>query len=149
MLTYLIDAFNVIHRVPHLRDHEKPHFNLIAYMRKNGLTGSDVNKVIVVFDGHPVDGLSDPVYQTLFSFSTTADAVIKRKLDSFTDRRSVVVVSDDRAIRDYAKKSGAQSLRTGDFLSKTKATPIDGDMKNISYTLQREITEEMRKIWDK
>jgi len=149
MLTYIVDAFNVIHRVPQLRNSDKPHFNLITYIRKNLLTGSSNNKVIIVFDGHPVSGLFDPAYQVIYSFSTTADAVIKRKLDGFSNKRSVAVVSDDRAIRDYAKKSGAVSLRTGEFLNKIKEVTYNAQDKGISYSLEREITDEMRKIWDK
>ena len=55
------------------------------------------------------------------------------------------MVSDDRQIRDNTKKDGARSSRIADFL-KTKKKPQRSE-KDISYSVQHEITEELRRLW--
>ena len=68
-------------------------------------------------------------------------------MSKFKKTSEVVVVSDDREIRDAVKKFGARVCRTADFLkTKKKQTDQEG-VKDISYTLQHEITEELRKLW--
>ena len=67
---------------------------------------------------------------------------ISRKIGN---KKSVVVVSDDREIKDYARGMRARLCSTADFLKLKKKSQVGS--KDISYSLQHEITEEMRKIW--
>ncbi|MDD3296725.1 MAG: NYN domain-containing protein [Candidatus Omnitrophica bacterium] len=147
MLVYIIDGFNLVHRVKNLKNSVEPHCSLIRYIRMNKLTGSRNNKVIIVFDGsYNLAAFQERGdYELFFSQNLSADELIHKKLKSLLNKSQVVVVSDDREIRDFTKREGARSLRINEFI-KIKQPDVS-EAKDIDYSLQREITEEMRKIW--
>ena len=147
MLRYIIDAFNLVHRVKSLKSSDTPHRDLIRYIRTNKLTGSKNNKVIVVFDGRINDDAlrEKGDFEVVFSGQISADEIIKKRVDKIKNKSETVVVSDDRQIRDITKRQGARSCRIADFL-KTKSKTQESE-KEISYGLQHEITEELRRIW--
>jgi len=150
MLVYVIDGFNVIHKINQLRNSNNPHLGLIRYLQAYELTGSRNNRVIIVFDGGPNrDAIREKgSFEVFFSQDQSADDLIKVKLSQFKRTSEVVVVSDDREIRNAAKKFGARICRTADFLLKVKKQKSNKEgSKEISYVLQHEITEELRKIW--
>ncbi|UCG35411.1 MAG: NYN domain-containing protein [Candidatus Omnitrophota bacterium] len=147
MLVYIIDGFNVIHKIPTLKSSSNPWQDLISYIKQKKLTGSKNNKVCIVFDGSPrTDALRERQFQILFSCERDADDVIKERIQKAKNKRQIVLVSDDREIRDFAKAQGANLLSVADFL-KVKQKQKKEPSKDISYSLQREITEELRKIW--
>ncbi len=147
MLAYIIDGFNLIHRVASLKNSNIPHQALINYIRKNKLTGSKNNKVLIVFDGRlNFEAMQQRgSFEILFSGESTADDLIKKRLSRMKNKKEVIIVSDDRELRDAARTEGARSCRIADFI-KVKAKPRECE-KEINSTLAREITEEMRKIW--
>lgn len=152
MLVYIIDGFNLIHKVSFLRKSSCPHSDLIHYIKNKKLTGSKNNKVIIVFDGgynSQAKSISQG-FEVVFSQQISADEVIKNRLAKIKNKRQVVVVSDDREIRDNAKAQRAISCRIDDFIKVKREKQIrenQSSEKDISYTLQHEITEELRKIW--
>lgn len=145
MLVYIIDGYNLLHKIPVLKNSITPCRDLIRYIKKDKLTGSKNNKVIVVFDGSTPDNLMESDFEVIFSYDKSADEIIKKKIEKFEIKSQVVVVSDDREIRDAAKRARAVSLRTFEFI-KTRVKTQKSE-KEISYSLQREITEELRRIW--
>jgi len=156
MLLYIIDGFNLVHKIPSVKTSEIPQFELIQYIKKNKLSGSARNNVVIVYDGMPQASVSgEREFQIIFSQEVSADELIKQRIDKIKNHRycpisEVVVVSDDREIREHAIKSGAVSLRTMDFLKIKKESPKDDrkeEDKDISFPLQKEITDELRKIW--
>lgn len=149
MLVYIIDGFNLIHKISNLEGSSRPHLELIYYIRNNKLTGSKNNRVLIFFDGGPnLDAVrARGNFEIFFSHGQSADDLIKEKLSKFKKTSEVIVVSDDREIRDAAKKFGAKICRTADFLKTKKKQIAREDVKDISYALQHEITEELRKIW--
>ena len=151
MLLYIIDGFNLVHKIPSVKKSGIPQLELILYIKKHKLTGSFNNKVIVIFDGSvEMQARNESEFEVIFSGQGSADDLIKARIDKIKTSKypisEVVVVSDDREIRDYAKKQGAVSQRTGDFIKSTKQS-INEESKDISYPLQKEITDEMRRIW--
>jgi len=147
MLVYIIDGFNLIHKVPKLKNSSFPQKALVDYIRLNKLTGSRNNQVVIVFDGYMPAGITakEAGFKILFSAAKSADELIKSKVASTRQKSEVVVVSDDRQIKDFIKLQGARSLGTLDFIKKKpKKMPVEGD-KDISYSLQYEITEDLRK----
>ena len=148
MLVYIIDGFNLIYRVPELKQSLTPHRDLIDYIKKNKLTGSRNNNVLIIFDGQVNAEVlnQEGTFKIYFSGAGSADPLIKNWITKFREKSEIRVVSDDRQIRDFAKTSGAKSVRIVDFIEKTKKE-IREDAKDISYALKREITEELRKIW--
>lgn len=146
MLVYIIDGYNLLHKIPALKNSTTPCKDLIHNIKKGKLTGSKNNKVIVIFDGSIRDELKESDFEVVFSYDKSADEIIKRRVEKIKNKSEVIVVSDDREIRDAVKKEGAVSLRTFEFI-KPKGKVVESG-KEISYSLQREITEELRKIWD-
>ena len=147
MLVYIIDGFNLIYRITSLKNSSTPHQALINYIRKNKFTGSRNNRVMIVFDGKlNFEAIQQRGrFEVFFSGESTADDLIKKRLSQMKNKKEVVVVSDDREIRDAARAQGARICRIADFI-KVKAKQEEQE-KEISYTLAHEITEEMRKIW--
>lgn len=146
MLVYIIDGFNVIHKIPELKTSLSPQKDLIAYIKRKRLTGSKNNRVVVVFDGKPDLTLGEKDFEVFFSQDRTADDVIKEKVSRMKNKRQVLVVTDDREIVSRVKNEGAAVLRVSDFI-KTKPKKCKDEGKDISYKLQHQITEELRRIW--
>jgi uncharacterized protein len=151
MLLYIIDGFNLFHKVPELnKASSQPHKDLLDYISRNNLSGSSNNKVTVVFDGYPPpEFFSSSGFKILYSCSEKADDVIMRQVEASKNRSDLRVVSDDRQIRDHARLHRAGNISTDEFLGNTgKTEPVtDSQEKNISYSLQKQITDEMRDIW--
>jgi predicted RNA-binding protein with PIN domain len=84
------------------------------------------NRVHLVFDGGGSDDLSaltrgdDRLRLHLPREGESADDVIVELIDRSTDRRRLTVVSNDRALRDYARESGAVSLLCREFDARLK-----------------------------
>ena len=146
MLVYIIDGFNVVHKIPSVKNSPTPRQALIQYIRKNKLTGSRNNKVIIVFDGG-FRQLQEKEFSIIFSGDKKADQVIKERLEKMKNKSQVIVVSDDNEIRNHTKKMRAGSCRSVDFIAPKKKPKKKEEIKDISYPVQREITEELRKIW--
>jgi predicted RNA-binding protein with PIN domain len=151
MLLYIIDGFNLIHKVPALKNSSFVHRDLLYYLKHHRLTGSTNNKVIVVFDGCAnSDVAGERMMRVVFGCERSADEVIKEYLRTVKNTSEIVVVSDDREIRSATRAAGARALHCSEFLGiKKERQPKEtaGNEKEISYPLQREITEEMRKVW--
>lgn len=148
MLLYIIDGFNLVHKIPSLKESANPHRDLIQYIKKHKLTGSHNNKVTIFFDGGiDYDARREREFEIIFTLDRSADAAIKERVRNLKNRSQIVVVSDDREIVDCVKKEGARPLKVNDFIKIKETVEKEADTKEISYPLQAEITEEMRKIW--
>jgi predicted RNA-binding protein with PIN domain len=154
MLTFVIDAFNVIHKIKELRNSHNPHHDFICFCKSRRLTGSLNNRVIIVFDGKFREDIvfHERNWKVLFSDSRSADELIVERVSQIKKAREVVVVSDDRELQSKVKASGGKIKKVDEFIKiakkpAPKIKPASANKKNISYTLQREITEEMRRIW--
>lgn len=148
MLVYIIDAFNLLHKIPKLRKSASPHQELINYIRVNKLTGSFNNKGILVFDGYPNAGqLYNCDFKILFSCDKTADEVIKKTILQVKAKTELRVVSDDRELKDFAKGQGAVSVGNAEFLKLHRLQQGEDNGKHISYIVAKEITDELRGIW--
>ena len=150
MLWYIIDGWNLIHKISQIKNQPYPREALISFIKKHRLTGSINNKVTIVFDGRVnlTDIQREKEFQIIFSQDRTADEVIGLKVKSHENKKQIIVVSDDREVISHVKNQGASSLRVKDFLVRVKNKRVDfNDSKIISYSLQREITEDLRKKW--
>ncbi len=147
MLVYIIDGFNLIHKIPALKNSSFPRRELIHYIRIHRLTGSRNNRVVIVFDGwaNPEVSLGKE-YRLVFSRERKADELITEIVRRSKPKSEIIVVSDDRQIRRTVSREGARVCGTLDFIKTKAKLPLEKD-KELSYTLQREITEEMRRVW--
>ena len=169
-LHYLLDGYNIIQQSPTLsrKKLEDGRQGLIAFLRVNRPQGSVNNRVTVVFDGQAdvfggATSGRDAQIQVIFSVGETADDKINRIVTAAQEKNSVIVVSDDRALTQYARALGARSMKVKDFLAQaktstlgrgrtsaeksTKAKNPDAAPKMIPYALEFEITDELKKRW--
>ncbi|OQX88054.1 MAG: hypothetical protein B6D55_01365 [Candidatus Omnitrophica bacterium 4484_70.2] len=144
MLWYIIDGWNLLNKIEDIKN--KKYHTLISYIKSHNLTGSKNNKVTVVFDGFFLPEKDDR-FQIIFSREKSADEVIEVLVERSKNRKQIIVVTDDLEIIRRIKLLGAGYRKTKEFLAKRKKRKKEEETKKISYSLQREITEELKKIW--
>ena len=129
-MPYLVDGNNVMaQRVGWHRDKARARRGLLEelarFARSSGAT------VSAVFDGAPdehfPDGSSFMGVGVFYAErGSDADARIRRMVDEARERRTLVVVTSDRALADYVRRSGARVVRSGEFrrrLEESGASP--------------------------
>jgi len=118
-MRWLVDGYNVIRRSPDLSGLERQGLEpaRAALCRQlAGLARASGDTFTVVFDGQGAggSGLGAGGVRVLFSSAReTADRVIARLA-----RDGGAVVSSDRAVREAARRAGATSISTEDFLAR-------------------------------
>ncbi|MCF7873403.1 MAG: NYN domain-containing protein [Candidatus Omnitrophica bacterium] len=148
MLQFIIDGYNFVHKIPKIKDSSTPCSDLLFLIYKNKLTGSTNNSVWVIFDGgRPPYPINNFQYKVLFSGGEIADNLIIKKVKQVKNKKQILVVTDDRQLAYRAKTLGAGAISVNKFMSKAKKSQKKEKTKDISYSLQREITEELKKIW--
>lgn len=154
MRTYIIDAFNMIHKVPELVDSLSPHAALIGFIRKRGLRGSFNNRIIIVFDGHEASGINESEFQIVFSKNYTADDVIKRMIEKHSKKDGeLIVVSDDNEVRNAARAHDKKYISVEEFTKSAKQKKGAAAGKDpardpkLDPDIADEITNELKKIW--
>ncbi|MFO8053182.1 MAG: NYN domain-containing protein, partial [Candidatus Omnitrophota bacterium] len=97
------------------------------------------------------DHLYPPVQQVFnirhLDCQESADDRIIKKTEQVKNKKQIVVVTDDRQLAYRARSLGARNISVDEFISKTKRREKKEKIKDIEYSLQREITEELKKIW--
>ena len=155
---YIIDGYNVIKQVPYLTEKKlkEGRDNFIKFLENARPQGSMNNEVTVVFDGQgqiytplPFSGI-----KIIFSYRETADDKIKKMVKNSSNRRRIIVVSDDKEIKFFIRKLGAQSSSVKKFLSKVKDKPFiipsgGRDKLELMSEEAQEITKELENIWDR
>jgi predicted RNA-binding protein with PIN domain len=118
-MSYLIDGNNVMgQRVGWHRDKPAARRRLMdelaAFARVKRV------KVAVVFDGAPEEFFKDgSSYRGVRVFyaerGSNADERIKLLVEASRERRTLIVVTSDRALASYVRRLGAQILRSGEL----------------------------------
>jgi predicted RNA-binding protein with PIN domain len=118
-MSYLVDGNNVMgQRVGWHRDKAGARRRLLGelarFAREAGVT------VEAVFDGAPdeffPDGSSFMGVRVFYAErGADADARIKQMVEASRERRTLKVVTSDRALADYVRRCGAEVIRSGDF----------------------------------
>ena len=122
-MSYLVDGNNVMaQRVGWHRDKPKARRGLMDELARFA-QGKRV-RVAVVFDGAPekhfADGASYKGVVRVFyaERGSNADERIKQMVERSRERRTLVVVTSDRALADYVRRCGARVVRSGEFRKK-------------------------------
>src|SRR5215203_6588439 len=94
---------------------------LARFAREAGKT------VEVVFDGAPDEFFPDGSYfmgvRVFYAErGADADARIKQLVEASRERRTLKVVTSDRALADYVRRCGAQVVRSGEFRQRLDAS---------------------------
>ena len=157
-LHYLLDGYNIIKQVPSLvgRPWEDGRASLVKIIETEHPQGS--NRVTIIFDGWPgrIDTPNTVSVEVIFSCDASADDRIKKIIAEAANKKSFVVVTDDRDIQYYVRSLGAKVVKVSEFLSQRKShqdkrysgqQSDDKQTKVIPLTLQEKITSELEKIW--
>jgi predicted RNA-binding protein with PIN domain len=118
-MSYLVDGNNVMaQRVGWHRDKPKARRALMDELAQFARTRGV--RVDVVFDGAPEkhfpDGASYRGVRVLYAArGSNADERIKRLVEESRERRTLLVVTSDRALADYVRRCGARVIRSGEF----------------------------------
>ena len=146
-MSYLVDGNNVMaQRVGWHRDKPAARRRLMDELA--AFISAKRAKVTVVFDGAPEEFFKDgSSYRGVRLYyaerGSNADERIKQLVEASRERRTLFVVTSDRALAEYVRRCGAQVLRSGEFrqrlddalkekanLTEESDTVADGDMKN-------------------
>ena len=155
-LQYIIDGYNIVHHHDFAKARKKnqdPKKALSDFIRINRLTGSEKNKVILVFDGYPEaeEKKQENQINIIFSRSQTADEKIKKIVEASGDRKNIIVVSDDKEIRFAVKGLGVKCLSVEEFISpkekKMRVKTADISKVELTYAQIQQINQEFKKIW--
>ncbi len=124
-MSYLVDGNNVMgQRVGWHRDRAGARRRLLTDLarlaRESGVT------IEVVFDGAPDEFFPDGSYfmgvRVFYAErGGDADARIKRLVEASRERRTLKVVTSDRALADYVRRCGAEVIRSGEFRKRLEA----------------------------
>ncbi|MDQ1591550.1 MAG: uncharacterized protein QOG71_2177 [Pyrinomonadaceae bacterium] len=118
-MSYLIDGNNVMgQRVGWHRDRVRARRGLLDELARFAAGGRA--RVAVVFDGAPdehfADGSSYRGVRVYYAErGSDADERIKTLVEQARERRTLVVVTSDRALAEYVRRCGAQVVRAGEF----------------------------------
>jgi predicted RNA-binding protein with PIN domain len=142
-MSYLIDGNNVMaQRVGWHKDKPGARRALLDDVARF----AQVKKVsvAVVFDGAPEQHFADgSKYRGVRLFyaerGSNADERIKRMVEASRERRTLLVVTSDRALADYVRRCGAQVVSSGEFrrrmdeaLAETESAPESGEQAEVA-----------------
>lgn len=130
-MSYLVDGNNVMaQRVGWHRDKSGARRRLLSelarYAREAGVT------VEAVFDGAPDEFFPDGSYfmgvRVFYAErGSDADTRIKRMVEESRERRTLKVVTSDRALAVYVRRCGAQVIPSGEFRQRLDAASAAGE----------------------
>jgi len=103
-------------------------------------------RVAVVFDGAPDEHFADgSSYRGVRVFyaarGSNADERIKSLVESSRERRTLLVVTSDRALAEYVRRCGAQVVRAGEFRRRMEESDADSATENTDAPPIEETTE--------
>ena len=125
--------------------------HLVQWVGSRAPQGSLRNTVTIVFDGRPdvwSPGAASSI-GVVFAQGETADEKIIRMVEEAEHKKNIVVVTDDRSLQCSCPARGAKVSGVQTFLEQgTPPRPTRPESgKNISKTLEHEITFEFGRIW--
>jgi predicted RNA-binding protein with PIN domain len=129
VMSYLVDGNNVMgQRVGWHKDKAGARRRLLGELARFA-RGAGVT-VEAVFDGAPDEFFPDGSYfmgvRVFYAErGSDADARIKGMVEASRERRTLKVVTSDRALADYVRRCGAQVVRSGEFRKRLDATAAD------------------------
>jgi len=128
-MSYLVDGNNVMgQRVGWHRDRVRARRELLDDLARFALRKKA--RVAVAFDGAPDEHFADnSSYKGVRVYyaarGSDADERIKTLVENSRERRTLVVVTSDRALGDYVRRCGAQVVRAGEFQKRMDAAEAE------------------------
>ena len=144
---YLVDGNNVMaQRVGWHRDKPKARRGLMDELARFAQVRQV--RVTVVFDGAPEeffrDGASYRGVRLFYSErGSNADERIKQLVEQSRERRTLIVVTSDRALSDYVRRCGARVMRSGEFRKRMEESAAS-NLNSDEPAVEGELNEWMR-----
>lgn len=132
-MSYLVDGNNVMgQRVGWHRDKAGARRRLLSELAR--LARAAGVSVEVVFDGAPEehfpDGSSFKGVRVFYAErGSNADERIKRLVEASRERRTLKVVTSDRALAEYVRQCGARVVRSGEFRRRLDEEASESDAR--------------------
>lgn len=150
-MSYLVDGNNVMaQRVGWHKDKTSARRNLMDELAQ--FSQLKHIKVSVVFDGAPEDFFDDgSTYKGVKIFyarqNSNADERIKQIVESSKERKTMIVVTSDRALADYCHRCGTKVIRSGEFrqmMEEERLKNEESKIKSTEVVKEEELDEWMR-----
>lgn len=96
--------------------------------------------------------MDEPDITVIFSRKVSADEKINLLIEETSNRKIIIVVSDDREIQYSAKSLGAQVLGVDEFFAAAQNRTVN-TRKNepakseLNFSQMQKINEELRRLW--
>ncbi|MBU0560563.1 MAG: NYN domain-containing protein [Bacteroidetes bacterium] len=144
---YIIDGNNLIGKIKDLwqlqssdgqKSREKLVFLLDRYFNNIKAT------VSLHFDGFEKEFVGTTKIKVHYSGKKTADENIKREIDLRKNPKIVTIISSDRSVFDYAKKSSCTVIKAEDFQKKLKSSSSAESEQKIIESISN---EEIKKLF--
>ncbi len=150
-MVYIVDGYNAMNRSDlfqggSLKDSRA---KFLGYLECRRPQGSLKNRLIVVFDGsREVFGQRESYnFEVQFTSGETADDKIKELVSGSARPKTIVVVTDDKALGLSVRSCGARLMSVDEFLSKKKERVCADDSPGLNIVQREKITQELKQIW--
>lgn len=151
-MPYLIDGNNVMgQRAGWQKDRDGARRRLLDELAEFGAAKGA--RVLVVFDGAPLqhfaDGASYKAAVRVFyaARNSNADERIKAMVEASGERRTLIVVTSDRALGEYVRRCGAQVLNAREFRRRMDESAQKRDAQSASSEAVEPVTIESMPEW--
>jgi len=148
MLHYLIDGYNVLFAFPEMPPGTwiEKRLGLLLWLSQVRPQGK--NPSTVVFDNRQGWGNEEHHHDitVVYTSGETADDWIIRKVRETKNPRVLVVVSNDKGIRQMIQGTGARWMSAQFFMHSTK-TPAPAVPPEMPTEAKQTITDELRRRW--
>lgn len=136
MKKFIIDGNNLIGKIKTLvpfKEKEKQILqNKLTYMIDRHFANKKVD-IFLYFDGFAGEKINVSKIKIVFSGGSTADEKIKKQIESEKNKRTLVIVSSDNEIRNFAKVCGCEILSSEEFGKELlKGSHISSEEQKIS-----------------
>lgn len=130
MLNYIIDGNNLIGKISSLmslqnKDKQASREKLVYILDRFFITKKA--NVTLHFDGHPNGKINSSKMKIIYSENFTADEKIKKQISQSKSPRSIIVITSDSNIAQFAKVCSATIILSEDFDAEIQKNSSNAD----------------------
>ena len=160
-MIYILDAYNVIHKIPQLgrlldRDLRTARDGLTQLCARLAAARCDISKIILVFDGNSkfndLPEISFPKIELIFSETgEDADERIISVLEKLAKEKNKCVVSDDNFVRNHARAYESRAISVSEFekLISGRTQKTRNKKPSEDFSLPSKVTDEITEAYKK
>lgn len=156
MQHFIIDGYNLIHAIPSLKKtltHDAQSARELLIHSVAQLTHRRKFRCTIVFDGSSPANTSKqsphaPVH-VVYSFPQSADAKIKQMIEQSKNRSSLVIISSDREILNFARVCSCETHTSAHFANLLSQSFDTGAEKSDVSLSQSQINEWLKLFGEK